>query len=416
MNILSRRRDGGFSLVELMVSVVIGLLALLFATRLVISGEANKDAAVGGSDAMQNGMLALFSLSGDAGVAGWGLNDRYVAGCNTLFSDTQGYALPTAKRNGADITPLAAVVIQSNGAGPDVISFNSGSSNAGVASLKMTADYDSENFVVGDDDVPYGYTDGDVLVVASKPPAPLLPGELPKPERLCSVMQMSGFNTTPGFGSQMMINSGGQYRYNKVPGMAQKYEKNVTYMYNLGRPDRLRFHTWSVRNGILMLRAADLAGAQQQGGVSVVDNVVSIKAQYGFDTRVVADYDPNPSGSGPEKLTNPNVGMQIGRWSADMINADGDPDTGGTGDYQRIAAVRIAVVARSKTTEKPNAAGECSATTERPTVFATAAPFGVAAVPVQVDVTVPGDPINWKCYRYRVFETIVPLINSQYRP
>ena len=59
---IARRRpgNGGFSLVELMVSVVIGLLALVFATRLVVSGEQNKDAAVGGSDSMQNGMLALF--------------------------------------------------------------------------------------------------------------------------------------------------------------------------------------------------------------------------------------------------------------------------------------------------------------------------------------------------------------------
>jgi len=29
---------------------------------------------------------------------------------------------------------------------------------------------------------------------------------------------------------------------------------------------------------------------------------------------------------------------------------------------------------------------------------------------------VAGDTLNWKCYRYRVFETIVPLLNSQFRP
>ena len=65
------RQRHGFSIVELMVSIVIGLLAITFATRLVIGGEKAKDAAVGGSDAMQNGMLALYSLSNDAGDAGW---------------------------------------------------------------------------------------------------------------------------------------------------------------------------------------------------------------------------------------------------------------------------------------------------------------------------------------------------------
>jgi len=73
-------------------------------------------------------------------------------------------------------------------------------------------------------------------------------------------------------------------------------------------------------------------------------------------------------------------------------------------------------VARSKRTEKPNASGVCTATTVQPTVFAAAAPANVPAVPVTVNVAVAGDPIDWKCYRYRVFETIVPLRNSQWRP
>jgi len=35
---------------------------------------------------------------------------------------------------------------------------------------------------------------------------------------------------------------------------------------------------------------------------------------------------------------------------------------------------------------------------------------------LQVNVAVAGDAVSWKCYRYRVFETIVPILNSQYRP
>jgi type IV pilus assembly protein PilW len=394
-------RQRGFSLVELMVSVVIGMLALLFATRLVISGETNKDAAVGGSDSMQNGMLAMFSLSSDAGTAGWGLNDRTVAGCNTTFSDQRGYTLLSAKRDGVDVTPLASVVIQSNGTGPDVISFNSGSSNAGVGSILMVADYGGESFVVGAQGNPYGYTNGDVLVVAPQ-----------TPDRPCTVMQMSGFNPAAGRSAEMLINTGGPYRYNPAPSMAQAYAKNVTFMYNLGRPDLLHFHTWSVQNGVLLLRAADLAGAEPSGA-SVADNIVSIKAQYGFDTRALPNYDPNPAGNGTQAVPSSN-GMQITMWSPTMIDADSDGVNGGPGDYQRIAAVRIAVVARGKNVEKPNSAGDCSSPPV--TVFSNAVPSGVAAVPMAVNLAVPGDPVNWKCYRYRVFETIVPILNSQYRP
>lgn len=404
MNTLFPRRLGGFSLVELMVSVVIGMLALLFATRLVVSGETNKEAAIGGSDSMQNGMLAMFQLSGDASNAGWGLNDRTVAGCATTFSDQRGYQLLSAKRDGVSITPLAAVVIQSNGTAPDVISFNSGSSNAGVGSLGMTGDYAGESYVVTALKAPYGYNSGDVLLVAPQ-----------SPDRPCTLMQMSGFSTASGHEAEMLLVGGSAYRYNAAASMAQAYAKNVTFMYNLGQPDQLHFHTWSVSKGVLLLRATDLTGAEQ-AGVSVADNIVSIKAQYGFDTRVLTDYDPNPANNGTELTATANGGMKIGAWSGSMIDADSDGSSGALGDYQRIAAVRIAVVARSKTVEKPRPGAACTATTVMPTVFSTNVPSGVTAVPQQVNVAVTGDTVDWKCYRYRVFETIVPILNTQFRP
>ena len=395
MNAHSSRRARGFSLVELLVSVVIGMLALLFATRLVLSGEKNKDAAVGGSDSMQNGMLAMFSLSGDATEAGWGMNDPMVAGCDTNFSDANGYVLPTVTSGGVNRTPLAAVVIQSNGTDPDVISFNSGTSQSGAGSVKLFADYVNGNSLTIDSKNPYGFNNGDVLVVA-----PLAPGAAK-----CTLIQLSGFGAPPL--STMLVNSGGAYRFNAIAGMATQYKQNQTYIYNLGSPALLHFHTWSVNNGVLLLRATELAGAEA-AGVSVTDNVVSIKAQYGFDTRPPGanPYDPNPGADG----------MQITTWSSTMIDADSDGVIGSPGDYQRVGAVRIAVVARSKNSEKPNSAGACSATTALPTVFAGVAPSGVVPVPVQVKVAVPGDSVPWQCYRYRVFETIVSIRNTQWRP
>jgi len=45
----ARPQAAGFSLVELMVSIVIGLLAVMFATRMMTDSEGNKDGALGGS-------------------------------------------------------------------------------------------------------------------------------------------------------------------------------------------------------------------------------------------------------------------------------------------------------------------------------------------------------------------------------
>jgi len=398
------RRRGGFSLVELMVSVVIGLLALVFATRLVVSGEQNKDAAVGGSDAMQNGMLALFSLGGDAADAGWGLNDTMLSGCDTVFSDANGYQLAAEQRGGAPITPLAPVVIQSNGADSDVVSFYSGTSQTGVGSTKLVANYvPGESTLTIDSRNPYDFNVGDVLVVA-----PMTSGA-----RRCTVFQLSGFGIGLN-GNQLQVASGVDFPFNPQAGLTTAYPLNVSYVYNLGSAARLHFHTWSVNNGILLLRSTDMPGSARQGA-SVIDNVVSLKAQYGFDNRAVAEYDPNTPGNGAAQVSTAS-GMRIGVWSSTMIDADNDGVVGGAGDYQRIGSVRLAVVARSKSAEKPNSAGQCGATTALPTVFAGNAPATVAAAPVQVNVAVAGDAIDWKCYRYRVFETIVPIRNAQWRP
>jgi type IV pilus assembly protein PilW len=409
MNLLLVRRAGGFSLVELMVSVVIGLLALLFATRLVITGESSKEAAIGGSDSMQNGMLALFSLSGDANAAGWGLNDPLLAGCDTVFDDAEGYELLSVKRGGVDIHPLAGVVIESNGAEPDRISFNSGSSQTAIGSVKMTADYANGNLLTVESNLPYDFNNRDVLVVASE--------FAPR----CTLAQLSGFN--PAQQNQMLINTGAGYRFNPTAGLGQAFTGNASYVYNLGQPEKLHFHTWSVNNGVLMLRATDLPGAAANP-VSVADNVVSIKAQYGFDARAITFYDPNPPGNASlltvydkgVAVVAPVTGMQVTRWSTDLIDADAIEGAGAMKDYQRIAAVRIAIVARSKIAEKPDTSGQCTATKVRPVVFADATPKDVEPVPMEVNVAVAGDPVDWKCYRYRVFETIVPLVNSQFRP
>ena len=398
-------RRHGFSIVELMVSIVIGLLAITFATRLVIGGEKAKDAAVGGSDAMQNGMLALYSLSNDAGDAGWGLNDPMLAGCNTEFSDSRGFRMAVAQRAGLDITPLAPVVIESRGAAPDLVTFYSGTSQTGIGSVKLAANYTpGESSIAVDSNSPYDFNVGDVLVVAP----------LAAAGARCTVMQMSGTGSGQSSANRLTIATGDQFRFNPQAGLGVPYELNLAYLYNLGSADRLHFHTWSVSAGVLLLRATDMPGSEANGA-SVSDNIVSLKAQYGFDNRTVPNYNPNTPGNSSWGETTAS-GMRIGAWSATMIDADGDGLVGGAGDYQRVGAVRLAVVARSKSTERPGANGACTATTVLPTVFAQAAPASVAAVPMQVNVAVAGDPVDWKCYRYRVFETIVPIRNAQWRP
>jgi type IV pilus assembly protein PilW len=384
---LSLRRARGFSLVELMVSVVVGMLALMFATRLITGAEQNKQAALGGSDSMQNGMLAMFSISNDAAQAGYGLNDPIVVGCDTVMSDLSGYALAGVTRGALNVTPLAAAVIQSNGANPDSISLYAGSSATGTGTLRITDTY-AGGGTASIDRVPYGFALNDVLLLAPETPG----GQ-------CAITQISGDTTVPTTPQTVTVAPNAAARFAPTV-WGPSFPGGISRAFNLGPAGSLSFHTWSVANGFLQLRATDLSGASAAAS-TVVDNVVSIKAQYGFD--LTGNF-------------NPDNGMVVSRWSPTMISTDGVGPPGEATDYQRIAALRIAVVARSKAPERPAAGADCTATTSQPVVFATANPSGVAPVPMTVNVAVAGDPVDWKCYRYRVFETIVPIRNAAWRP
>jgi type IV pilus assembly protein PilW len=385
------RKAGGFSLVELMISVVIGMLALLFATRLLTGSEQNRQAAMGGSDSMQNGMLALFSISSDAGQAGYGLNDNLATGCNTVFSDTGGYTLAPASRGATAIRPIAPVVIESNANGADKVSFYSGTSVAGTATLRVLADYTSGTRIYVDR-VPYGFAQGDVILVV--------------PEQAgtdCALAQLSESpdSLPPPPGQQyVVIGQGSGYRFNSG-NLGAGFTGSAARLFNLGSGRALSFHTWSVADGFLRLSATNIGNSAAAAAVS--DNIVSLKAQYGFDTRAGNAFQPA-------------AGLQVGKWSSSMIDADNSGVSGDPADWQRIAAVRLAVVARSKNPERPPKGSACAATTDLPVAFGTKSPSNVAAVPVTVGVTVTGDPVDWHCYRYRVFETIVPFRNASWRP
>ncbi|MEW6759317.1 MAG: PilW family protein [Pseudomonadota bacterium] len=386
------RKDKGFSLVELMVSVVIGLLAVIFATRLMTDSQKNKEAALGGSDSMQNGMLAMFSISGDAEYAGFGINEPLIAGCDTVLTDSEDYQLAPVQRGGVTVRPLAAAVIENGGAGSDRLSLYAGSSPSGTGIMRLLQDYLGGTQLTVDRR-PYGFTQGDVILVAPE-----------KKGGKCSIAQISNdIDLVPAPPADQFVMIGGAgYRFNSGA-LGDQYRAGAARVFNLGPAASLALRTWSVERGFLRLSATDLAGSGQ-ASQAVADNIVALKAQYGLDTRVGAAFEPE-------------TGMRVGAWSSDMIDADSDGVAASAGDYTRIAALRIAVVARSKNPERPNAAtGQCTATTALPTVFATLGADNGNTAPVQVEVAVAGDTVDWRCYRYRVFETIVPLRNAGWRP
>ncbi len=88
--------------------------------------------------------------------------------------------------------------------------------------------------------------------------------------------------------------------------------------------------------------------------------------------------------------------------AGNTIDANGNGVAGDSGDWLRVGAVRIAIVVRNRQPEI-NPDGSCSATPATPS-------WGwgsVAASALSAD---------WRCYKYKVFESVVPLRNMMWRP
>jgi type IV pilus assembly protein PilW len=73
MNIMKKSYGRGFSLVELMVGMAIGLLATVVIMQVLAASEAQKRTTTGGADAQTNGNIAVFTVQREASLAGYGL-------------------------------------------------------------------------------------------------------------------------------------------------------------------------------------------------------------------------------------------------------------------------------------------------------------------------------------------------------
>lgn len=154
-------------------------------------------------------------------------------------------------------------------------------------------------------------------------------------------------------------------------------------LFNIGQS--YRAVGYAVRNGNLTM--CDFTDTTKDCTVAgnwaaIANNIVSMRAQYGRDTTVgamdgiVDVYDQTT----PSVAVTPNTACS---WS-------------------RISALRLAIVARSIQVEK------AAVTTVAPTWDGSVAnnPAGSAASPINLS-----GATNWRNYRYKVFQTLVPIRN-----
>lgn len=388
------RASRGFTLVELMVGVMIGLIGTVVIFQVFAVSEAQKRTTTGSSDAQQNGVFGLFQIERDVRMAGYGINHVPLLGCTI-----NGWYEPGGASFQFKLVPVE--IINGAGGAPDRIRLAFGNSDLYMAPAKLTQTMPSPSAVYKVDNR-FGFNPGDLIVAA----------EAGQP---CTLAQATEIPGNPG-NSDNVVHNSGNYKNQEGANVPADYNRpgglpapnNISYnawnpasntggrLYNLGAAPTVI--TYTVQNNQLVAINELTPGIAGQT-LQLADGVVQLQAQYG--------YDGNSDGqvSSTAVVNDTLVPGNTDQWANVM------PVAATGADWAKVIAVRLVVTARSMTPERPNpATGNCEATTVLPKWVTPSPPAGL-----DIDVSL-ADAANWRCYRYRTFEVMVPLRNMVWFP
>lgn len=352
-----RTAQRGMSLVEVMVAVMIGMIGILIITQAYITGDKFNRSTLGEGGAQTNGVIALYTIERDLRMSGYGLNNSGALGCGNIYwyydpsysSNVGGGTLP-------NLTLAPAVITVSGTAStPDQITimYSSTPERMFPTTLNSFNASSSEVSVDGTE----GFHEGDLVLLVG--PTGCTLGKItqvqPGPQKLQLNPGVSAPHNPPSWGSFPTSYSGGDT------------------MANLGDPIVRTYLIGSGASAGRLQVAESLLSTGSSTPVDLVDEIVDLRAQYGKDT----------DGDG-------------------IVDAWNNTAPASSTEWLRVNAVRIGVLARIGNYEKPSGA-DCDATTAIPTWSGSSgSPFGAISVAAASQD---------RCYRYRVFETIVPLRN-----
>ena len=361
-------RQRGFSLIELMVGLAVGLVATIVVAQVLGLAEGQKRSATNGADANVSGALALYAIQRDVQMAGYGFaSSPGSLGCPLVYryKGLVSLAIPAA---------LVPVTITQGASGaPDSIRVLSSSKvNASVPSRIIPPGYDptvlakSTSFPVASS---LGVKKGDLLVAVTDSTVP------------CSM-----FQATADGSAGSVPRSDDATGWNSTGWPTTAYGDG-SYVVNLGQ---LTDHFYEViaANNALRMQAFS-AGAGAYAVSDAQPGIVQLKAMYGKCSTCTAT------------VTGP------------IDSYDNVTPTTNAG-WLKVTAIRVAVVSRSGQYEKNAVTSTDQNTTGILWDVGSATPVAGSAIchGTSQCVTVKLDAVaDWTHYRYKVYDTVIPLRN-----
>ena len=392
----------GFSLVEIMVALVIGLLGIIVMMQTFALFEAQKRTTTGGDDAISSGAIVLHDLSRDIQHAGWGTSSSIVLGCfmtdvttdSSLFKGGAAIPLAPVTINPLKMGSTTELLIPPGDANTDTLLVVSGNTNGNVDSELIQLDSGAEYRI---------QSAGGVAMaeyVAIGPKERVKSGD-------CTV-------SATRVSQQPNVLSGGGSRL-KVESAISNVVDDM-HLVQLGKNPAIR--AYAIRKGALTVcdwRVKDCSKSASDSTVWVplADNIVSLRAQYGQDT------------TGKNGDNDGAMDGVVDQWdqSIPAIVSGKLEKNGPACVYMRMPTVRLVLVARSSQPEKRKQLGstEEPITQEAPGWLGSACPESNTECkklnPTGANISLAGTDVgssdwpSWQDFRYKVFQTIIPLRN-----
>ncbi len=383
-----RPRSTGFSLVELMVGMVIGLLGVLVIMQVFTASESQKRTTSGGANAQMNGAIALYTVTRDISMAGYGLTSAQ-SGFDYFGCTVRAYnaLAPSPGTFTFNLVPLQ--INQGANGAPDEIEVTYGNSDGLAVGVPFDQQSGSAaNYKIQNGSLRNSFQVGDLVIAV----------EQGKDCSLAQVTQLPGSTVCSGSGgagqSDVVVHNAGNFKnpykncsmvsssYNKPGGLGVTYTSGL--LFNVGSAPVV--NKYEIDDNHLELKARFpyvAAEDNDNDGYSdyqLVNGVVDLQAEYGMDNGI-----NNGTVSNASYVANDGVVDEF--TTTTPANA---------AQWGQLLAVRIGLVARSGTREVG------TVTTSAPTW--TGGAF--------THVTTLAD---WQHYRYKVFETVAPLRNMIWR-
>ncbi len=348
-----------------MVAVAIALIGIVVIFQVLSIWEERKRTTSSGSDAQVTGAIAIYNLDRDIKQAGYGFGMATNMGCLVNAYDS-------ARGTPAFTFRLYPVEIVDGASGAsDSIRVLYGTSNSYVANQTFTTSTATSKQA----SVRSGFNKGDLVIVSSGTGT----------TATCHMVEITDNTNANALTFDHVVGTYSNYlsqsvssRYNDPAGTGTTFSSGN--LQNLG-PGNLtagstqsmpRWNTWSIRTNNALAWSDGMHDSATWN--EIADGIVNLQAQYGLDA------DSNNQIASTE-------------WTATTPT-----------DWTKVRAIRLGLLARSQQYEKiavtPSASNPAWA----------GGAFTMTNLDGTADST-PGDANDWRHYRYRVYERVIPLRN-----